>query len=157
MNERTLVIDVLWRPRKPWRAVRLLRRVADYVLRAEGFGRGRLSVVVVGAAAMATLNRRYLGRAGPTDVLSFDLGSERRAGRVDGEIYVCTDVARRRARARGGSLQAARAELALYVVHGILHLAGYDDQEPAGYRRMHAREDELLSGFGLGPVFREGS
>jgi len=134
-----------------------LRRVAEHVLLAEGFTRGRLSIAVVGATAMATLNRRFLGRTGPTDVLAFDLGSDRRRGRIDGEVVVCADVARRRAATLGRSLQAARAELALYVVHGVLHLAGYDDRTPASFCRMHAREDELLGELGLGAVFGTGA
>jgi probable rRNA maturation factor len=155
-NSDSLVTQVAWQPRNSWRAVALLHRVAVHTLRAEGFKEGRLSVAVVGATAMATLHRRFLGLPGPTDVLSFDLDTDRRRGHVDGEIVVCADVARRRAAARNRSLQAARAELALYLVHGILHLAGYDDRTPADSRRMHAREDQLLSELGLGPVFHAG-
>jgi probable rRNA maturation factor len=65
-------------------------------------------------------------------------------------------VARRCALLRSKSRRwrsAARAELALYLTHGILHLAGYNDHRPAEFRRMHAREDTLLAEFGLGPVF----
>ena len=153
----SLVVEVAWRPRNSWRAVHLLRRVAEHALRAEGFTSGRLSVAVVGATAMATLHRRFLGLPGPTDVLAFNFDTDRRRAYIDGEVVVCTDVARRRAAVRGRSLQAARAELALYVVHGILHLAGHDDHTPAGFCRMHAREDELLSALGLGAVFRAGS
>jgi probable rRNA maturation factor len=156
-HENSLVIEVAWQPRNSWRAVRLLRRVAEHTLRAEGFVSGWVSVGVVGATAMATLHRRFLGLPGPTDVLSFDLGTDRRRGHLEGEIVVCTDVARRRAGARNRSLQAARAELALYLVHGILHLAGYDDRSSAGSRRMHAREDQLLSELGLGAVYRAGA
>jgi probable rRNA maturation factor len=148
--------EVHWQPRNSWRAVPLLHRVAAHALRAEGFTTGRLSVAVVGATAMATLHQRFLGQPGPTDVLSFDLGTDRRRGHVEGEVIVCADVARRRAARRSRSLQAARAELALYVVHGILHLAGYDDKTAAGFRGMHAREDQILSGLGLGSVFRSG-
>jgi probable rRNA maturation factor len=155
-REHTLITEVSWQPRNSWRATRLLHRVAAYTASAEGFTRGRLSIAVVGATAMATLHRRYLGRPGPTDVLSFDLDTDRHRAYIEGEVVVCADVARRRAVRCGHSLQAARAELALYVVHGILHLSGYDDQTPAGCQRMHAREDELLSEFGLGAVFRGG-
>lgn len=154
---KALQTEVHWQPRNSWRAVRLLHRVAAHTLHAEGFTTGRLSVAVVGATAMATLHRRFLGQPGPTDALSFDLGTDRRRGYVEGEVIVCADVARRRAARRSRSLQAARAELALYVVHGILHLAGYDDRAPAGFRRMHTREDQILSELGLGPVFRSGA
>ena len=131
----------------------LLVRTARFVAAAEGFCRGDLSLVIVGARAMAALHERFLGEPGPTDVLAFDLGSDRRRGVLAAEIVVCADVARRQAARRGHS---AAAELALYVVHGLLHLAGHDDHTPAGHRRMHAREDELLGALGLGRVFAGG-
>ncbi len=155
-DDHALVTQVTWQPRNSWRAVRLLHRVAHHTLLAEGFTHGRLSIAVVGARAMATLHQRFLDQPGPTDVLTFDLGTTPDAGYVEGEVVVCTDVARQRAARRSGSLQAARAELALYVVHGILHLSGYDDRNPADARRMHQREDEILVEIGLGRVYRAG-
>lgn len=154
-----LEIELSWSPRADWGAAALLRRVARQVARAEGFRRGRLSVAVVGRRAMRRLHARYLGQDTETDVLSFDLGTDRRRGVLHGEIVLCADVALRRGRARaggraGGRLGAARAELALYLVHGLLHLAGYDDHEPRDFARMHAREDELLTRAGVGAVFR---
>lgn len=137
--------------------VPLLRRVAQHVLAAEGFRTGTLSVAVVSACTMSALHREFTGRPGPTDVLAFDLGSDRRAGRLDAEVILCADVARRQAATRGGTLQAARAELALYLVHGLLHLAGYDDHAPRQFVTMHLREDQLLERLGLGPVFKTAS
>ncbi len=159
----TLSISVSCRIERFRSAASLLSSVARQAAAAEGFRTGELSIAIIGAAAMATLHRRFLGIAGPTDVLSFDLGTDRRHGLLDGHIAVCADVALAHVRTglrgthRGGAelLRAARAELALYVVHGILHLAGYDDHRPADFRRMHAREDELLTQLGLGPVFAQ--
>lgn len=151
----SLDIVVHWRPRRNWRARGLLQRVAAHVATAEGFTTGTLSIVVVGTRAMTTLHRTYTDQDGPTDVLTFDLDSDPIAGILEAEIVVCADVALRRARPRA-QLRAARAELALYVTHGILHLASYDDHEADDYRRMHAREDELLAELGLGNVFARG-
>lgn len=165
-----LRVDVAWTLRTDWRARPLLRRVARHAARAEGFRTGHLSIAVVGACAMTTLHDRYMNIAEPTDVLTFDLDTDPARGHLEAEIVVCADVARRAARHRvkqshratdrpHGSrprptpLAAARAELALYVVHGLLHLAGYDDHAPADFKRMHAREDELLTDLGMGPVF----
>ncbi len=153
-----LDIAICWRLRSSWRAEALLSRVARHVAAAQGFTRGQLSVVVVGERAMSTLHARYGDDPVPTDVLAFDLGTDRRHGLLDGEIVICAAVARRRCRAQLGPgaphlLRHARAELALYLTHGLLHLAGYDDHAPRAYRRMHAREDELLIELGLGPVF----
>jgi probable rRNA maturation factor len=173
-----LRIRVAWRLRKAHfggttvAAVRkLLRRVATQTTHAEGFTSGYLSVAVVGTRAMTTLHRRYRGTEELTDVLAFDLGCDLRLGLLDAEIVLCADLARRVAAARWhdlaprrviskrgtGTLFAARAELALYLVHGILHLAGYEDDTPTAARRIHAREDELLTQLGLGPVFRQGT
>lgn len=104
---------------------------------------------------MANLHHEYLGVHAVTDVLAFDLGCDRASGWLDGEIVLCADVAQRQAAHRGGTLHAARAELALYLAHGVLHLAGYRDHRRADFRRMHAREDELLQELGLGRVFAD--
>lgn len=106
---------------------------------------------------MTALHRRYVRAPGPTDVLAFDLDSDPARGHLDAEIVLCAHLARRNASARGGTLRAAREELALYLVHAILHLAGYADRTPRDFERMHNREDELLRELGLGSVFREGS
>jgi probable rRNA maturation factor len=162
-------IALRWQPRTSWRAAPLLRRVALHAARAAGFRTGQLSIVVVGRRAMQTLHARYMNDPTVTDVLTFDLDSDHPAGVIDAEIVVCADVAREQARRKTHppparrpaasnakdrpGIAAARAELALYIVHGILHLAGYDDHDPAAYKRMHAREDAILTTIGLGPVF----
>jgi probable rRNA maturation factor len=161
-----LNIELDWRLRKDWHALPLLRRVARYVAHAEGFRTGTLSIIVVGRRAMTTIHARTLGLPEPTDVLSFDYGTNRRRGIADGEIILCADVALQRARSLAGSsrrkeptiprpLKTARAELALYLTHGILHLAGYDDHTARDFHRMHRREDELLCALGLGPLFHD--
>ncbi len=155
-----LDVTIRWNPRTAWRAEPLLRRTARHVAAHEGFRTGQLSIVVLGRRAMSTLHERYMDQPTPTDVLSFDLGSDQSAGLLDAEIVVCADVAKQRAAARTETgakrrnpLVSARAELALYVTHGLLHLAGYDDHTAADFKRMHAREDQLLAELGLGPVF----
>ena len=104
------------------------------------------------------MNKRYLKREGPTDVLSFDLrdGDADRDGdssgkAVDGEIVVSVDTAAREALRRGHSLD---AEVALYAVHGTLHLLGYSDREERDAARMHEVEDEILTASGMGAVYR---
>ena len=72
---------------------------------------------------------------------------------IDGQVIVCRSVARRKARARGADWQ---KELLLYVVHGCLHLCGYDDERSEDAERMHRREDEILTALGLGAVFSGG-
>lgn len=112
------------------------------VLRQEG-RQADLSVAVVGREEIAELNGRFLRRDGPTDVLAFPYGEEE--GMTVGEIVVCADVAVSEAAQRAHS---AEDELLLYVVHGLLHLLGYDDHEAAGMARMRERECELLLAMG---------
>jgi probable rRNA maturation factor len=146
-------VAIAWRLRSSWSALPLLRRAARYVAQAVGFRTGQLSVAVVGAATMANLHQRFAGKTGPTDVLTFDLGSCLATGHLDAEIVLCAAVARQRTSSRAG----ARAELALYLTHGLLHLAGYDDHTARAAARMHAHEDDLLQQLGLGVVYRSSS
>jgi probable rRNA maturation factor len=118
-----------------------LRRTARGALESEGFARGRLDISIVDAAAMRRLHKEWLDDESVTDVLTFDLRDRPLRGMVDGQISICESVARRQARALGVDW---RDELLLYVIHGCLHLCGYDDRRPADARRMGRRQQELL-------------
>jgi probable rRNA maturation factor len=121
------------------------KRIAELVAftaAAEGAPLAEADVAVVTSRRIARLNRLYLNRPGATDVLSFDLsGPAERAIRA--QIVVCGDVAAAQARRRKCS---AARELMLYVVHGLLHVMGYDDSTPAA-AKMHARQEQLLDAF----------
>jgi rRNA maturation RNase YbeY len=110
-----------------------------------------LSVALVGDKAMSALHERFMGIAGPTDVLTFPLDEDARGRVTAGEVVVCVTEARRRAKAEGTEL---RHEVLLYAVHGMLHLCGYDDQAAADFRRMHKEEDRILSAIGVGAVYQ---
>ncbi|MEI6083911.1 MAG: rRNA maturation RNase YbeY [Verrucomicrobiota bacterium] len=103
---------------------------------ASGLNFKSLSIVLVGDVAMARMNLRYHATPGTTDILTFDYGEGQ------GELIICVD--RAVAQARQFRSTPAR-ELALYVVHGILHLRGYDDRTPAQQRSMRAAERRLLA------------
>ncbi len=152
-----LRVDVRWGLRCDWRAAGLLRRAALAALRDQRVRRAELSIAVVGRRRMRRLHRQFMQADRATDVLTFDLRDSPTDARLNAEIVVCADVALRRAGGtrcvRRHACRAASIELALYVVHGVLHLCGYDDHEPAEFQRMHAREDEILRRIGLGPVF----
>jgi ssRNA-specific RNase YbeY (16S rRNA maturation enzyme) len=140
-----LRIDIAWCLRKSWRAVSLLNRVAEYTTRAEGFLTGELSVAVVGARAMRQLHHRFLGVAEITDVLAFDFATAQRRRHLDGEVVLCADLARRRCPRRQRWLPAARAELALYLVHGGLRRPHTSPSRP--HARPH-RSAPDRGGFG---------
>jgi probable rRNA maturation factor len=122
---------------------RRLRRAVRTVLRQARLQKARVSLALVDDRTIARLNRRFLGHRGPTDVLSFLL--ERSPGYLEGELVVGADVACRAAPRYGWS---AQQELLLYVIHGALHLVGYDDAQPGERARMRRRERELLAQLG---------
>ena len=108
----------------------------------------RVEVVFVADRALARLHARHLGDARPTDVITFDLAGG--AG-AEAELYVSVQRARAEARARG---LAPERELALYVVHGCLHLCGFDDRAPRDRARMRRAEAEVLERLGHAPEAR---
>ena len=120
-----------------------MRRTVKEVLKGEGIESGEISLAVVDDPTIHELNRRWLEHDEPTDVLSFVL--ERDGSSLEGEIIVSADTARARASEFGWS---ADAELALYIIHGALHLAGYDDKEPAARAEMRQRECFYLERLG---------
>jgi probable rRNA maturation factor len=139
-------------------------RLAEGVLISEGVrGNAELSLLFIDRTDMAELNHEYLGKDGPTDVLSFPID----AGEIDvdagpgpekrgpdrpnpdpadrplllGDVVVCPAVAADQATSHAGTLD---DELALLVVHGVLHVLGHDHSGPSETERMRSRERELL-------------
>jgi probable rRNA maturation factor len=117
-------------------------------LEDEPLAEARISLAVVDDPTIHALNRRYLDHDEPTDVLSFVLERDERS--LEAEIVVSADTARRSASRFGWS---AADELLLYVVHGALHAAGYDDRTPAQRAAMRGRERACLARFGLEPPY----
>src|SRR5205823_12053078 len=105
-----------------------LREVARRVLDGEGSADAEISLAFVDNPTIHRLNQRYLQHDEPTDVLSFPL-SEANARRLAGELVIGVEVAREQAEQRGHEVA---TELSLYVIHGLLHLCGYDDKTDAG-------------------------
>ena len=119
--------------------------LAGAVLQAEG-RTGELTLTFVDRDEIAALNAEHLGEHGPTDVLSFPLDSIDDSTAMPGpvllgDVVVCPAVASESALTHAGTLD---DELALLVVHGILHVLGHDHAEPAETRVMRERERALL-------------
>lgn len=115
---------------------RFAERALPWCRRARRDGPGltslaEIQVLLVSDRRMSELHRRFLGIAGPTDVLTFQ----------HGEIFISVETARRQAQALRTSL---RHELRLYLVHGLLHLQGFDDHAPADRRRMHSAQERIV-------------
>jgi probable rRNA maturation factor len=117
--------------------------LADRVLRAEGVKHALLSIAFLPDREMAALNWRHLKHRGPTDVISFGFAPGAKNGPVVGDVYISPGVARRNARAHG---RGVREETLRLVVHGVLHVLGYD--HPADESRydspMWRRQERLL-------------
>ncbi|HVS35370.1 MAG TPA: rRNA maturation RNase YbeY [Gemmataceae bacterium] len=125
-----------------------MREIVRTVLAGEGVSDAEISLAFVDDAAIHALNKRYLDHDEPTDVLSFPL-SEPNARKLSGELVIGAEVALAQATARGHDVQ---AELALYVIHGLLHLCGCDDHDDAGAAVMRERERRYLGQLGLPDV-----
>ncbi len=124
---------------------RRMREVVGAVLDGEGISDAEISLAFVDNPTIHRLNQRYLGHDEPTDVLSFPL-SEANAKRLAGELVIGVEVAKVQAEARGHDVQ---AELALYVIHGLLHLCGHDDKTERTAAAMRERERHYLQALGL--------
>ncbi|MCK5082639.1 MAG: rRNA maturation RNase YbeY, partial [Candidatus Omnitrophica bacterium] len=130
-------------------------KITKTILRHEGIGYVSLSIVFVSRQRIKALNKKFLGRDYTTDVLAFDFtegrGTARRApiGRaikqITGDIIISTDAALKNARVFGTGLS---EELALYVIHGILHLLGFDDHKKPDVEKMRRKEQQLLAHLG---------
>lgn len=112
-----------------------------------GLDRGELGVALVLSREMESLNREHMGKSGPTDVLSFplDMDTADSVGEVPlllGDIIICPEVAAAQAESRGGTVD---AEISLLLIHGILHIAGYDHETDAG--EMEKMQNQLCAEF----------
>ena len=137
-----------------------LRAVARLVLAAEDVGPVQVGVVVTDDETVRELNQRFLGLDEPTDVLSFGLTPADDAPFALppeeaslGEIVIAYPTAVRQADEAG---RAVEAEVAHLLVHGLLHLLGYDHQLPQDEAAMRGQEEEILAGLptSIGPVER---
>lgn len=127
---------------------RRLRLGVKAALALGGVDDGVVSVALVDDPTIHEMNVRHLQHDYPTDVLSFLI--EQDGNRIEGDIVASVDTAAREAPKYGWS---AEDELLLYVVHGALHLAGFDDLTPAKRKTMRAAECQVLAQFGLNPNY----
>jgi probable rRNA maturation factor len=121
------------------KAHRLIRQAPNHV-----------SILIANDKTMSRLHQQFLQIAGPTDVLTFEIERSSKGRVIGGEIIICLPEARRQARQRKIPVS---HELLLYALHGLLHLAGYDDVKTRDYDKMHREEDRVLTAIGIGPTF----
>lgn len=109
---------------------KFLEKVAEKTLKILRIKIPEISIVLVSDTKIKELNRKYRKINRVTDVLAFDYG----------EIFICLPQAKRQAEQLGHSL---KRELAILLIHGILHLLGYDDEEKLDYNKMVRKQEEL--------------
>lgn len=142
----------------------VLRTAVEHVLQEESVESAVISVTIVDDPTIHTINRDHLQHDYPTDVISFQLdwsspnadaplltSDNRSAGAaIEGEIVVSYDYASQNAQPGDWTTS---DEVTLYVVHGLLHICGYDDLSTAEKQIMRERERCVLAGLGLKPVY----
>lgn len=109
---------------------------------AEGGQTAEVAIHWIGPRRSAQMNGQFLQHEGPTDIITFDYGSTPDCLR--GELFICVSEAVRQAREFGTTW---KQELRRYVIHGLLHLRGYDDRDARSRQRMKREEDRLVRQF----------
>jgi probable rRNA maturation factor len=128
----------------------LLEQAARAVLDLAGAPEADLSLVISGDERLQSLNREFLGKDAPTDVLSFPSDeTDPETGRAYlGDVIISLERAAEQAQARG---HAVEAEVQLLAVHGVLHLLGHDHAEADEKQRMWSAQAAALERLGLSP------
>jgi probable rRNA maturation factor len=122
-----------------------LKAAARTVLEGEGVGEAKVTLAFVDNPHIHRLNKQFLDHDEPTDVLTFPY-TDPGAKKLEGEVVIGVEVAKEYAADRGHDLN---LELVLYVVHGCLHLCGYDDTTDAAAADMRTAERKYLKALGL--------
>ena len=130
------------------RPARLKRLVAD-ICKRFGVSHALVTVILADNVETRRINKHFLNYNRLTDCLSFDLSDED-TGDKHFELVVNAEMALREAQRRGHS---GEAEVALYIIHGLLHHFGFDDLRPSQAEIMHRTEDEILRQQGYGAVY----
>lgn len=114
----------------------------EYLLEKEfSLAEYELGFHFVSADEMARVNKQFLQHDGSTDVITFDYGEENSTSRLHAEIFISVADAVKQARKFDTTWQ---SEVVRYVIHGLLHLRGYDDLQPASRRKMKREENRLV-------------
>jgi len=121
-----------------------IKTVCRKILEDAGFRSGRLEILIADNPRIHVMNRQFLSHDYPTDVISFEMGRKR--GALEGCIAVSAEMALERCEEFHWS---ADKELLLYIIHGTLHLVGYDDKAPDDEIEMRKQETAYLLTLGI--------
>ena len=120
-----------------------LKGFIEKTLKAEGLNPGQLNYIFCSDREIKKINKTYLKHDYATDIITFDLSWQKE---VTADIYISIDRVRENAKDLGVSI---KNELHRVIFHGALHLCGYKDKKPAEIKIMRAKEEELLSKYGV--------
>jgi len=120
----------------------IIRRIAELILLNEKITEALVNIVFVDDEFIINLNKEFLHKETTTDVISFTLEKNSEKGFLEGEVYANLEQVRRQAQDYDVSWQ---NELLRIVIHGVLHLTGYDDQSVEEKKQMTEKEDFYLS------------
>lgn len=129
----------------------MLKGAARAVLEGEGIKAAKVTLAFLDNPAIHALNKRHLDHDEPTDVITFPYSGPG-AKKLEGDIAIGVEVAREQAAERGHPIN---VELALYAIHGCLHLCGYDDRTDRDAKVMRQKEREYLKQIGLPDIAGE--
>ncbi len=137
-------ISIINRQRRVKVDKRLFKKAIAAILDGEGIAEAEINAAIVDDPSLAALHDEYLGDPSATDVMSFPF--ERTKDYVEGEIVASADMAANVAERFGWT---AENELLLYVIHGTLHVVGYDDVSPELRKTMRKAETKYLAAVGI--------
>ena len=120
----------------------LVKRWLKSVAEGSGYKIGDINYIFCSDAYLLEMNRQYLGHDYFTDIITFDNREDLESKKVDGDIFISIDTVRSNGEEYGEGFE---RELKRVMVHGLLHLTGYDDGTQAEQKRMRAAENEALA------------
>lgn len=118
---------------------RLLKQIVSAIFEELKIGDAEIEINLVSAEEMAEINWKFLRHKGSTDVITFDHAENQK--QIHGELFICVDDAIKQAKEFKTSWQ---SEIVRYIVHGVLHLLGYDDLKPHLRHKMKREENRLV-------------
>ncbi len=126
---------------KPYyRKTSALKKAAQEALGALSKKKGELNIIAVSPSEILKINKRFLGHSYVTDVITFSYPFENKEGAPLGDVYVCFEQTKKQAAQEG---HGALLEFFVVCVHGVLHLAGYDDKTKEARAKMNARAKQI--------------
>lgn len=123
-----------------------LNKVTKDLVRILGYSDEKVNIVILDNESISALNKKYLDKKGPTDVLAFSMKEGKEDFVTNNEVLGDIAVSAEMAKQRSNELEVDfQKELLLYIIHGVLHLIGYEDNKPSSKSKMKEKEKELLS------------